>query len=151
MSITKMKAALNFKLASKDALSLAGIVTDLPMNFSTDGISAVLNAGGASATFQLDAKGKGKSPEGSLTLKLKRKRNKATKQLEFAGGAAPFLATLKKGSWSDEWADEGVQSVDAANLPISMTIRLTLGGRVYGTTVNATYSAKAGKSGKFKK
>jgi len=151
MSVTKLQASLNFKGGGKDSVALRGSVANLPALFETTGLSVVLDAGGALSTFTLDAKGRGKSTDGLFALKLKRKRNKATKKVEFAGGDGPFQAALKKGTWSDDWADEGAQSTTTKNAPLTMNVTLTLGGTVYAATVDALYSAKAGASGKIKK
>jgi hypothetical protein len=60
----------------------------------------VLNVGGASATFLLDSKGRGKANGGTFTLRVK-------KTVFITGGVVAFQARLK-GALRTNWADEGL-------------------------------------------
>jgi len=150
--VTTLQGSAKFGIDGKDALRVSGVVNGLPPEFKTEGLTALLNAGGAMGTFTLNAKGSAKSAAGSFTIKLKQTRNKATKTQSFLGGDAPFKAKLAKGTWSDDWADEGLTgTADLKNAPIQMVFKLTLGGQLYGVTVNSTLTERAEKSATFKK
>jgi len=151
MTLTKAAGSMKFDAASKDSCSANGILPALPVGFDPNGATASINIGGASATFVLDGKGRAKNASGSFTLKLKRVRNKTTKKSEFPGGDAPFMLKLSKGTWSDDWRDEGVDpTADAKNAALPITVDLAFGGRVYTATADSLYSGKADKSGRFK-
>jgi hypothetical protein len=143
---------VKFSVSGKDTVSISGIIPSLPAKFSPTGLLVKIDAGGATRSFTLDAKGKARTLEGSFALKLKSVKNAQTKQLEFIGGPAPFKASLKAGAWMAAWSDEGVDSQGSAkNAPMTLIVDVTLGGRVYTFTANVLYSAKADVGGKFKK
>lgn len=150
--VTSLFGSAKFGVDGKDALRVSGVVNGLPAEFKTEGITALLNAGGATSTFTLNAKGSAKSAFGTFSIKLKQTRNKATKTLSFLGGDAPFKAKLSKGTWSDDWADEGLSgTADLKNAALQMLFKLTLGGQLYGVTVDSTLNEKAAKTATFKK
>jgi len=149
-TVVKMKGSMKFGQENKDGCGISGILPGLPAGFSTDQQAIAINVGGAIATFTLDAKGRAKNANGSFTLKLKTVRNKATKAKEFLGGDAPFSLKLSKGTWSDDWTDEGANPAAAATkAPLTIQVGLTFGGKLYQTSVVTSYSAKAEKSGAF--
>lgn len=151
MTVLKASGAVQFTRTGRDGVSLSGKVLGLPLGYDPANSTAMLNAGGASVTFLLDAKGRGKSNGSTFSLSLKpSKRDKATKKVVFQGGDAAFKAKLSKGDWSDDWSDEGVKADFSGTAALAMELRLSLGGKLYGVTLNATYSGKAGKSGRFK-
>ena len=151
MSVSKFSGKLNFKLSGKDACSLSGILPGLPALFDPTGLTLTINAGGAQASFVIDAKARSKNEHGSLALKLKpAKRNKATKKMEFQGGDVAFSAKLIAGSWSTAWSDEGVNpAADAKKQPLTMTVDVHFNGTVYRASIAASYSAKANTAGKL--
>lgn len=152
LTVTKMQAGVNFKKAATDRFSLTGVIPGLPALYDPTAAVVTINAGGALVTFTLNSKGQGKSDYGSFKLSLKpSKRNKDTRKNEFLGGDVTFSAKLNKGTWSDDWSDEGVdKAADAKDDPLKIRIDLTLGGKVYRAEVDAKYSGKAEKSGKIK-
>lgn len=153
MSVLKLSGSVKFGLAEKDSLSFSGVTPGLPALFSPEGAHAKIDAGGAKAELVLDKRGKSKSTVGTFAISLKPStRNKATKKIEFKGGNVKFKAQLLRNTWSDDWADEGIVGTQDAKIsPVAIVIELALAGRVYTAFVQATFSAKAGKSGKFKK
>jgi poly(3-hydroxybutyrate) depolymerase len=150
--VTQLQGSMKFGVDGKDSCRISGIISGLPVEFGAEGKVAVLDAGGASASFTLDAKARAKTEQGTFAMKLKLLRDKATKTRYFPGGDVAFKAKLAKGTWSDDWADEGADPLaDAKNAPMTMLVKLTLDGTLYGVTLENLYSAKAGKTGKFKK
>lgn len=152
MTISKLQGSVRFDGGGKDTLAIAGVIPSLPALFEPGGLAIVFNVGGALRAITLDAKGRGKSADGSAQLTLKPSvRNKTTKKVEFLGGPVAFKASLKKGDWKSVWTDDGINpDADAKNANLPMTVDVTLNGVVYTETVTGLYSGKAGKSGKFK-
>ena len=150
LSISKMQGSVNFAIHGKDAVKLTGSIPGLPPGFNPAGVKMTLDVGGARTSFTLDARGRAKG-QGTLMLKLKGKRDKVTKKTVFAGGAAPFQATLSGGSWAAIWAAEGINpNASAVNSHLTFEVKLLFSGMFGDTVVPIIYSGKAGKSGKFK-
>ncbi|HYF51757.1 MAG TPA: TIGR03790 family protein [Planctomycetota bacterium] len=152
MSVTKASGSVKFSTSNADSISVSGVLQGIPAGFNPANVVLVLNAGGATATFVLDAKGRSRTASGSIALTLKPStRDKATKIVTFLGGSVAFKARLTKGAWADDWADEGVNpAIDASKVPMTMNVTVTLDGKTYGTTATLIYSAKAGKGASFK-
>jgi len=151
LQILKMSGAVKFTLAGKDTCGISGVILGLPIGFDPTGVPATVNVGGATAAFTLDGKGRAKTKTASLQIKLKGKRNKLTKKIDFLGGNAPFKAKISKGSWADDWADEGISPDANGKSTISMKTTLTLGTTTYGATEVAVQNSKAGKGSSFKR
>jgi len=150
--VTSLQGSVKFGVQGKDGVRVSGIVSGLPAQFKTDGVKVILNAGGATEIFTLNAKGAAKTATGTFVLKLKLTTDKATRTKSFLGGDAPFKAKLAKGTWADDWADEGITgTADAKNVPMQMLVKLTLNGQLYGVTIDATRNEKVGKGATFKK
>ena len=149
MSITKLQGVANFKLSDKDSCSITGVLPNLPTTFTAAGKVLVLNVDGVSVSFTLDAKGKAKSAQGSITLKLKTKRDKATKKVLFIGGDVPFTAKIQKGAFAATWNFDPNATVVKSSIQFPVTLQLD--GNTYAATVAVSYSAKAKTGAKFKK
>ncbi len=150
MTLLAISGGLNFAKAGKDYISVSTVLPQLPALFSPDKMTITLIAGGAAVPFVLDARGRSKSNGSSIALRLKgMKRNKQTKKMEFPGGDVGLKAMLR-GSWQSSWIDEGLVNADTKTL-VPFTVDAQLGGKVYRAEATVNYSAKAGKSGRFKK
>lgn len=150
--LLKFGGSAKFNATGKDSCSISGMLSAISAGFNPLGVVVKIDVGGATRNFTLDAKGRAKATDGSFGLKLKLVTNKTTKKKEFLGGSVPFKAKISKGSWMDEWADEGVDPASsAAKKPIPMVVDITLGGRVYTHAASVIYSSKAAVGGKFKK
>jgi len=151
MTIKSLKGSVKFGKTDSDAVSIQGTLPKLPANLDVSAKDIVINVGGAVLTFTLDAKAKGKSLQGNAALTLKpSKRNKTTKKVDFLGGDVAFKIKMAKGTWSDDWTDEGILTTldtKATNVPFALT--LTLGGKPYIATVTTVYKGKADKGGTF--
>jgi len=152
MTLTKVQGSVQFSIAGKDSITLAGVIPNLPALFDPSGLAIVFNTGGAIRAITLDGRGRGKTADGSAQLALKPSvRNKATKKVEFLGGPVVFKASLKKGDWKAVWTDDGINpGADAKNANLPMTVDVTLNGVIYTETITSLYSGKADKNGKFK-
>jgi hypothetical protein len=150
-TVSALKGKVNFGKDGADGLSLKGVLPGLPALLNVDQRAFAVSVGGMNVTFTLDAKGRGKNENGNVSLKLKpSKRNKATKVLEFLGGDVAFQCRLSKGTWSDDWADEGVDpALDTKGTDVEFGIDVALGGKPYDTTVTSLYKGKAEKGGSF--
>lgn len=150
MNVVKVKGSMKFGQENKDGCGISGVLPGLPVGFSPENQTVAVDVGGAVATFTLDKKGRSKTANGSFLLKLKTVRNKTTKLKEFLGGDAPFTIKLGKGTWSDDWADEGANpAADAKQVLLTIKVGLTFGGKLYQTSIDTSYSAKAEKGGTF--
>jgi hypothetical protein len=147
-TLKKLMANAKFKTGGSDSCSISGILPGLPAGFSPANQTLALNAGGATASFTLDAKGRAKSTQGNASLKLKFVRNKTTKQLTFNGGDVPFTAKLQKGTWSTVWNMDPNTSSSKVSTP--MVISVQLAGVTYQITANVFYTVKAHVGGKIK-
>jgi len=149
--VTKLQGAVKFGVEGKDSLRVYGAVTNVPAQFSAAGVNVLVDAGGATAAFTLDKKGVGRAESGTFAIKLKQTRDKVSKTKSFLGGDAPFKVKLAKGTWSDEWADEGLSgAADVKEAPMQMMVVLTLDGVGYGVRVEAVYRARSGVSAGFR-
>jgi len=152
MTITKLSGSAKFNMTGKDSCSVSGSISNVPSLLNPAGMSVALIVGGAEVRFTLDAKGKGKSGQGSFALTLKGKRNKATKKMEYAGGDVPFKAAMKGGSWGTAWGAMGMDpALSVAKGNLTLLVNMQFNGKTYTAGVNTEYKAKAGKAGSFKK
>ena len=151
MKLGHFAASLQFAKNGKDTCSLSGTLSGLPSGFDPAEQVLVLNIGGVSATFTLNAKGMAKAPTDAFQLKLKTTRDKTTKKSTFKGGDGPFKASLKKGTFADAWADEGIAlGTSVKNKPMTMIVTISLGGVTYVTTANVLATISPGKTGHLK-
>ncbi len=138
-------------LPARPTCSISGMLSTIRAGFNPLGMVVKIDVGGATRNFTLDAKGRAKATDGSIGLKLKLVTSKTTKKKEFFSGSVPFKAKISKGSWMDEWADEGVDpATSAKKKPIPMTVDIALGAPGLHTA-SVIYSSKATVGGKFKK
>jgi hypothetical protein len=151
MKLGHFVASLQVAKKGRDTCSLSGTLPGLPSGFDPAGQVLVLNIGGVSATFTLNAKGMAKSPTDAFQLKLKTTRDETTKKSTFKGDDGPFKASLKKGNFADAWADEGIAlGASFKNKPMTMIVTLSLGGVTYVTTANVLANISPGKTGHLK-
>ncbi len=151
MTVSAFAASLHFDAAGKDVCSFSGTLMGLPAGFNPAGQTVLLNIGGVTASFTLNAKGSAKSAAGTFQLKLKTTRDAVSKKSVFKGGNAPFKAVLKSGSFTSAWSDEGVTpSTSVKSKPLTLVALLTLNGVGYTAEIKATLTSAAGKSGRVR-
>ncbi|HEV7734150.1 MAG TPA: hypothetical protein VGR62_18405 [Candidatus Binatia bacterium] len=148
LTVDKMSIKLNFAVPGKDSASFTAAIP-VPAGFDPTGRSLSIDVGGIVRSFTLDAKGKAKTATEQVTLKLRR-----------VGGTVPaqdallsFKAT--KGTFATELADEGLTNANVDHEERTVSVGVLLNGGGGGGPVQkdvvAVYTAKTGKSGKFKK
>ena len=136
MTVTKLQLQMNFVKPKHDGYRVSGILPSLPKDFAPKGAPASIDVGAAIVDFKLDAHGKGRSPNGSLMLKFSKKSGWL------------FTASLKSGSWFDEWADGGLSNSTMKNAGLEVPVTLTLGGNVFGGSKAVKCTATKNKGGK---
>lgn len=132
---------LNFAADGKDVLVLGTSVLVGP-GFLPEGEDVLVEVGGLSAGFLLDAKGDA-SADG-LTLRLRRDpRNPLRQTLKLQGSQGDFAALLAG-------LIEPDADTPAGGVVLDVPVHVTVAGQVTTTVLAVTYKAKAGKSGKAK-
>jgi len=139
LSVSKMIIKLNFAKPDSDKIGVKGLL-DVPADVAVEGLRVIVDVGGVVKTFTLDAKGKSKSGGDAFALKKPK------------SGASKFALKLIKGSFSASLADEGLADITVADLPVTVTVALTVNDNPAALTVpvQLSYTAKAGKTGKTK-
>ncbi len=152
LNVNALKGAARFDRASRDTVTLTGVLPGQPENPNLVGTEFVVDVGGARTTFTLGANGRGVSNTGSVRLKLRpAKRDALTGKPVFAGGPLEFRVDIRKASLNSEWRDEGADPLRAARgEPMSIVVVVNFLGVNYATVVTAKYTGKPGKSGVFK-
>lgn len=125
----------NFKSANKDKFMVKG---QLPaLDGPADGVVVTVDIGGATQTFTLDRKGRSRVGGDTFALIGKPKN-----------GRVKFQVQLKKGDFSDEMADEGMDGTeDAKKEERTIDMSILVGEALYETTMTVNYTAKTGKTG----
>ncbi|HYF49857.1 MAG TPA: PKD domain-containing protein [Planctomycetota bacterium] len=140
VSVKKFSAAINLAQPQKDALKLAGVISNVPADFKPEGCAVQIDVAGVQADYTLNSKAAGRSKSGSLQLKFK-----ATKKAPFKGGEVPFQLSIGRGSFSETWSDAGVSLEGESQLPVT----IYFDGREYFGTVDARGSTRQAKSAKL--
>jgi hypothetical protein len=123
LSVTKMSASVAFG-TSHSACSISGTISGLS-GFSPAGQTFTINVMGASGSFTLNAKGQGKSSQGSVALKGGKFQAKLTGGLAAAWSLVP---SSTKTSWQmDMWV-----SVDLAGTEYSAPFSVTCSSSAKG-------------------
>jgi len=147
LNVTKLSGSFRFS-GLKDSCTVSGVLQNMPAGFSLPGLTADAHVGGASVSFVFDARGKGRSAQGSLTLTVKAKRDRLTKKSVFAGGDVPYSLRLSKGSWASAW---GIDPAASLNGALTLDVGIRVGDRSYGAPVISSVTSTPSKGGKFKK
>lgn len=136
LTVTKLQLTMNFSKPGRDSYRVAGALEPSD-DFTTSGVAASIDVGAAIGDFTLDAKGRGKNKSGTIALKK-------------SSSGWLFQASLKKGIWSDEWSDGGLQNQNVTGLGAEIPVTLTLNGQAFGGSKALTYKAKEKKTGAAK-
>jgi len=142
ITISKLQLKVNFAKQNSDSCSLTATF-DLGDGFNPSNKVLIADIGGATATFTLDAKGKGHGESSSDTCKLS--YNTKTKSWVLS-------VNLKKGSWRTEWADHDLTNAPTgkAGRSVTLPVVVSVGDEVAFTKNQVmTYKATA-KSGTAK-
>lgn len=137
MNLKKMSVQLNFGKGSSDSIQAQGSI-DVPEGIVVSGKLVLLDVGGISAAFSLDAKGKS-TPKGVNSFSLSTKPK---------NGGLTFTAKLTKGNFAAGVADENLINIDTKGSFVTVPIALYFNNTLYLETGSFNYKAKAGKTGK---
>jgi PKD repeat protein len=138
LGINSLKLQAKFKQVGSDTCSIKGALPASAQDFSPANAAVTLNIGGATVTFQLDAKGRGISQRGSVKFAHDKKT-----------GTWTFSGQLR-GNMHDAWAQIGLTNDvlinSAVGVPVQLTIQSNIVG-VFDAEPSLSYTDKAGTSG----
>jgi len=143
LGVLRLRGKLRFDVGEKDSVMIRGIIPAVADGFSPAGVVVELDVGGALQTFTLDAKGKGKDAATGSSVRVQVPSG-------FTGGDVKWNATLRRGTWSDDWADEGLVSETIKDKAATMAVTISLGEQTSIAAVDVLYRASAGKRGSFR-
>lgn len=135
LKVSSLRVKMNFGKSSRDGCAVAGTIPDLPADFSVKNLAATLDVGASMLSVTLDAKGRGKSRNGSLQLKHSTK------------GGWQFRASTKNGSCTEPWGDGGLTDTTVKNQSVDLPVTLTLGSQTFAGSKSLKYSAKEKRTG----
>lgn len=141
LTIGKLQANLNFARTNADKCTVKGAF-DLPPDYSFPGKLVVLDIGGATVSFTLDSKGRGRNGVNTFN---KPSYNKKT-------GLWTFNASLKNGLWQNLWATYGLANADVLKpgVTVSPPVVLVIDDQAFMEIPTLQYSARVNKSGTAK-
>jgi hypothetical protein len=135
LNVTKLQAKLNFAKPGTDSCSLTVTFAPCPGLDAANKI-AVVDIGGAQASFILDDNGRGRTGPNNCRVTS----NNST-------GLWTFTAKLKNGAWQSGWDAYGLHAVTARKIAASLPVVLLVGDEGFAADAQLLYTAKAGKSG----
>jgi len=141
LTITQMAIKLNFAKADTDSIQISGTLL-IPDSFQVDGQKVLVDVGGVTRTFTLNAKGQ--SPKALDTLKLSIKAKKSV----VLSQAAKYQLKFNKGTYAAALADDGLTSADLTKQNCTVRVQMVFNRALLEKNQIQIYSAKTGKSGK---
>jgi hypothetical protein len=141
--LKKAKIELQFKeqKADKDLAKWKGKIT-IGAGSSLAGLPVTVDVGGATRSFVLDEKGRGDDGAGSkFRIKAKLDKSGLTK-----ADTVKFSFQLR-GDFKTTLADYGLVDETVKDVPVTVPVSFTAGGKTYATDRDFTYTAKQGKTG----
>ena len=138
MDISSLKLQAKFSRVSADTCVIKGTLPGLPTGFSLANAVVTLDVGDAPVTFQLDAKGRGANPNGSIKLSYNTK-----------GAIWTFTGKLK-GNLRDSWVKFGLTNSIVINSQVTVPVLLLLQSDTlesFEVEPVLSYTDKAGTSG----
>lgn len=138
LAMDKLDLKLNFKKAGKDMIHVRGKIPVPDGDLA--GLAAAVDVGGATQTFTLEQNGKGTT--GGDTFHLEGQPQ---------DGLIRYDVKLKKGTFGDDFADEGMDGTeDAKKAERQVLVVIELDGVTYASEATVIYTAKVGKTGQAK-
>jgi hypothetical protein len=143
-SVTKAQVGLNFKMPGRDKIMVSGVV-DMVAGFDPNGKRVVVDFGGVTQTFTMNAKGQAKVVKDRFSLKRKLVKK------QFLGGPVKIQFSLK-GSFVSAFIDEGLINETTPKTGKTVTVKalMSIDSRPYEAFVPMLWQAKAERSGKAK-
>jgi len=131
---TKTVVNLNFTAMGRDSIVVEGLVP-LADGTSLDGRRFVVDVGGVSRAFTLDASGRARQGRESVAVRAPK------------DGVARFAVRLSGGSFSASFADEGMTAERVARRFTPTIVTVSLDGVPYSETMPLFYSNGNGRVG----
>jgi hypothetical protein len=129
LTVSKMQAHTTFG-TPHGLCSISGTISGMPDTFSPAGQTFTINIMGAAGSFTLDAKGHGKSSQGSVALKVNSNSTllfSAKLNGDLAGTWSLQPSSVAQTSKMDLWASVELAGCECAT-PLSVTCTVSKGG-----------------------
>lgn len=138
LNVAAVQIKMTFGKPGKDSYRVAGSIPGLAADFSPEGVPASIDVGAAIVDLTLNKKGQGKSANGTFAMKYSAKNG------------WQFKATLKNGSWADDWEDGNLLNTTVKGAAAELPVTLTIGAQTFSAGKAVKYTAKEKKSGAAK-
>jgi hypothetical protein len=135
LNVSTVQAKLSFAKPGKDGYSVSGSIPGLDGDFAAAGVPVSIDLGAAIVNVVLNDKRLGKTKNGTFSMKFNAKKGWI------------FRALLKNGSWSESWADGGLDNATVKSAPAELPVTLTIGSQVFSASKAVKYSATEKKTG----
>jgi hypothetical protein len=135
---TTISTAMLFTKQNGDSLKLKALLPGIPADTAFTGQLLGVDVGGATVEFTLDAKGRGRSKQGSARVKFDKKTGSLAVQL-----------SVRKGQWAEAWSDGGITKT-LTKSDVVMPFVITLGDRRFGGSDTLKYVGRKEKTGRAK-
>jgi hypothetical protein len=126
-----------FTKQNGDSLKLKATLPGIQTDTAFEGKRLGIDVGGAVVEFTLDAKGRGRSKQGSARAKFDKNGNLI---VQFS---------VRKGQWTEAWADGGIDNT-LSQTEIEMPFVISFGDRHFAGTDTMNYVGRKGKTGRAK-
>jgi hypothetical protein len=133
ISVAKAAIDLNFASPGRDRASFSGVLS-VPRGFVAAGQAVSISINGIAERFTLDARGRAKNANASVSINAKGR----------------FSASFSHGAFSGAFAN-ALENATVSRQPRSVHVSLSLGAATLSTDVSLTYSAVAGQKGRARK
>ncbi len=137
LQVLSVKASMSFQKSGIDAVQVKVTLPGLPRDIALAGLTIGVDAGGATESFVLDAKGRGKSGKSTFALKW-----------DNVNSTWSAAISLSKGSWSTVWSDGGI-SRDTSSAGLDWPVAIVAGDRIFGGSKTVQFKS-TGRSGGIK-
>jgi len=138
MDINSLKLQAKFNRVGSDTCSVRGTLPALPPDFSLTNATATLDVGDAQVDFQLNAKGRGVNPYGTIRFSY----NKKTGIWTVTGKLKGYL----KGAWAGHGLTNQILINAQVTVPVVLLLRLDA-LESFAVEPVLSYTDKAGVSG----
>jgi hypothetical protein len=147
VEVSKLQGNLRFRREARDSLLIKGDL-DLPPGFLPDGASFRLDAGGATADFLLNGKGRGSLASGAGAAEPGRGRAR----LKYCrkDGRWGFRVKIRRSQIAEAWADEGVAADTPGDAAVDLRVAVTVADVPFITLGTWTYSRRSGRLGRVR-
>ena len=141
LTVLRAIVKLNFTTTGKDMILVKGELP-VPAGFVVNGIVVAVDVGGEVKQFTLDEKGRSPKADDSFKVKVKSRKGVVEAQI------SKFIAKFKRGSFSNEFSDEGLLGTRSVK-KVSRTVPIIIlfNQTMYRTDRAVLYTARENKKG----